>query len=370
MVLADRRKVDTLEQTPPSDLVWIQTGFLGDIILTTAALRRARQFFPGVKQHLITTTLGCKALEGSELIDSLWNFEKKRAKGPWGLWTQLRQLRRSVSSNLGSRPFTLLCHRSTRSALLGWGLGWPVVAYREGALSWLATHLVDRVAVWHEADRLALLLSAFGIERRSLYGSRPVLPLNEAHLKSRIGNVPWDKQPVIALAPGSVWATKRWPSAHFAELLNKLMDQTTAHFLLLGSTAEQSTCTEISAGLRSESYRSRLTDLSGQTSLDDLRSVYPRLAMLISNDSSPVHYGSGYNVPTVTIFGPTTKEMGFGPLAEHSAAIGLVHLDCRPCSDHGPQVCPLGHFRCMKDLLPSVVFERCMTVWNQSQSGT
>jgi heptosyltransferase-2 len=35
--------------------------------------------------------------------------------------------------------------------------------------------------------------------------------------------------------------------------------------------------------------------------------------------------------------------------------VAEVELECRPCSDHGPQVCPLGHFKCMKTLLPERV---------------
>jgi heptosyltransferase-2 len=59
--------------------------------------------------------------------------------------------------------------------------------------------------------------------------------------------------------------------------------------------------------------------------------------------------------PTLTIFGPTVPEFGFGPLAERHAVAGLDGLSCRPCHRHGPQRCPLGHWRCMRELGPEYI---------------
>jgi heptosyltransferase-2 len=56
------------------------------------------------------------------------------------------------------------------------------------------------------------------------------------------------------------------------------------------------------------------------------------------------------DTPTLTIFGPTVPEFGFGPLARRSVVAGLDELPCRPCHHHGPPRCPLGHWRCMRDL--------------------
>jgi heptosyltransferase-2 len=61
----------------------------------------------------------------------------------------------------------------------------------------------------------------------------------------------------------------------------------------------------------------------------------------------------------VGIFGPTTKELGFFPLAPdgRAAVAEMKELECRPCGLHGHHRCPRGHFRCMLDLEVSQVFE-------------
>jgi heptosyltransferase-2 len=49
----------------------------------------------------------------------------------------------------------------------------------------------------------------------------------------------------------------------------------------------------------------------------------------------------------VAIFGPTVPAFGYGPV-NPGDLIAEIALACRPCSLHGPQVCPLGHHNCMK----------------------
>jgi heptosyltransferase-2 len=68
------------------------------------------------------------------------------------------------------------------------------------------------------------------------------------------------------------------------------------------------------------------------------------------------------NTPTVALFGPTVPEFGFGPLADLSKTVGVEHLDCRPCDRHGPQRCPLGHWRCMRELSAEHVYEILQTL--------
>jgi heptosyltransferase-2 len=91
-------------------------------------------------------------------------------------------------------------------------------------------------------------------------------------------------------------------------------------------------------------------DTTGKLSLLASAELLSRCAGLVTNDSAPQHLASAADTPTLTIFGPTVPAFGFGPLAARRATIGNESLTCRPCDAHGPQVCPLGHWKCMREL--------------------
>jgi heptosyltransferase-2 len=151
-----------------------------------------------------------------------------------------------------------------------------------------------------------------------------------------------DERPLVALAPGSVWATKRWP--YFAQLAAELAAE--ARLVVVGGPTDTPMAEAIVAGAPS----ARVLDATGQLSLLASAELIGRAAVLVTNDSSPLHRGSAMGTPTVAIFGPTVPAFGFGPLAPRSVVVEHAAMPCRPCHHHGPPTCPLVHFKCMKEL--------------------
>ncbi len=350
------------KQLPPprvvTDLIWLQTSFIGDVVLTSAALELAHREFPNARQHFVTTSLGAKVIEAVPWLTSRVVF----AKGKKSTLAAFADVKRALEEKMpaAAKPVVLQTHRSYRSSFLCRYLGWPTITYAETAASWLAGTRVPRVAPLHEAARIALLLEPFGVARQAIIAARPklgALPLDPA--------APWTKAveaasgKLIGVAPGSVWGTKRWTKEGFAALTKRLLALEAHTVVLLGSAAERELATEVE---QLAGPSPRLLNLAGETSLDDLRRIYPRLALLVSNDSSPLHYASSFNVPTVALFGATIPAMGFGPLSDRALTVGVSGLSCRPCSDHGPATCPLGHFKCMRDLGIEQVYAACASL--------
>lgn len=337
-------------------VIWLQTSFLGDIILTTAAFRYVKSRYPGIKQSLITTPLGAAALKGHPDLDQILVFDKRGRT----LFAEAKRLRQELRSD-GEKDGTVLlqCHRSFRSSLLARCIGFPVVTYYESELAFLAKRRIPRVAVQHEVQRILVLLEALGEERSNFVDAMPCLPgANAASISEKISAFAGDK-PIVGIAPGSVWGTKRWPADNYGLLAEKLLDASEAAIVIIGSREEVAAADDMLAKV-SASHRHRVLNLAGQTSLDDLRALYPQLKLLISNDSSPLHYASAFRVPTLAIFGATVPALGFGPLAPGSRVAEVDDLPCRPCSDHGPQTCPLGHFQCMIRQGPEALFYQAM----------
>lgn len=333
-----------------SDVIWIQTGFIGDIILTTAAMSALAKIAPNIKQRLITTAAGASALDGHPLLESLHVF-KKRA----GLVQPFLTIGKELKKLNLRAPVTLQPHKSLRSTILARFLGFPTVTYEETAFAWTADIRIPRVAVFHEADRISLLLQGLGFTRDTFLNTKPNLPAEpppDTALTLRDAQLDW-----IGLAPGSVWNTKRWPVANYARLAHRILENPKMGLVLLGGSGDLDLCQDILNFCKKlpSGTSERILNLAGKTTLKDLRGIYPFLKSIVTNDSSPIHYASAFNVPTVAIFGPTVPAMGFGPLSDVSRIV-QSNDKCRPCGLHGHNKCPLGHFNCMNHLSVERVF--------------
>ncbi|HEX9608585.1 MAG TPA: glycosyltransferase family 9 protein, partial [Gemmatimonadaceae bacterium] len=164
------------------------------------------------------------------------------------------------------------------------------------------------------------------------------------------------EEPFVALAPGSAWGTKRWP--YYVELAKRLAND--FRIAIIGSKADSEVAAQITEALRPGAV------INGVGTLPLLASaeLIGRAQAIVTNDSAPQHLASAMGTPTLTIFGPTVPEFGFGPLAERNTVAGNNSLSCRPCDRHGPQRCPLGHWRCMRELTPEYVSSLLMEVLN------
>ncbi len=157
-------------------------------------------------------------------------------------------------------------------------------------------------------------------------------------------------KPLIALAPGAVGPSKRWPVSYYGEVAAHL-SRSGATVVVIGSPTEAPLAAEICAG------NPAIRDLTGA----DLRNAILALGsadVALSNDSGLLHVAAALGTPTIGIFGPTSP-WHWAPLNPLAAVVQAeVELDCRPC--HKP-VCRLGHHRCMRDIPAARVIDIAQT---------
>lgn len=155
---------------------------------------------------------------------------------------------------------------------------------------------------------------------------------------------------IITLNPGGAFgAAKHWPIGHFAELATRISNDLLRSVLVLCGPAEREQAREIVQRACSP-YVSSLAN--EQPSLGLTKAAIRSSELLVTTDSGPRHFAAPFGVPVVTLFGPT--HIAWSETFDGNA-IHLQHrLDCGPCQK---RVCPLGHHRCMTDLLPDRVFE-------------
>jgi len=330
----------------------IQTSFLGDVILTTPLISElARR---GTVDVLVTP-VGATALANNPHIRSIIPYDKRSTYGSaLGLWKTIGEIRSRCPYEAA-----YLAQGSFRSGLLGMMTGAKErIGFASSTGRVLYTKQVPYRPDRHHAERLWSLAMSDCADPPSRDQVRPRLyPSDEERRKIDLllrqsGST---DEPFVALAPGSAWGTKRWP--YYPDLAKKLAED--SRIAVVGSDADAALAAQIIDGLPPGCAINGL----GLPLLASAELI-GRARAMVTNDSAPQHLASAMGTPTLTIFGPTVPEFGFGPLAERHVVAGHEGLSCRPCHRHGPQRCPLGHWRCMRELTPEYIASLLTEVLN------
>jgi heptosyltransferase-2 len=154
---------------------------------------------------------------------------------------------------------------------------------------------------------------------------------------------------IYVLCPGAEYGiTKRWPTEHFTNLVQQLIsNEPDTHVILLGSKGDHILGEGITAQAKNIS---QIHNWCGNTSLDEAIALIGMSKALVSNDSGLMHIGAALKVPQVAIFGSSDPHHT-PPLSDKAKVIWL-NLPCSPCHQ---RECPLGHLKCLQDILPETV---------------
>jgi heptosyltransferase-2 len=105
-----------------------------------------------------------------------------------------------------------------------------------------------------------------------------------------------------------------------------------------------------------------VTSFAGRTDLATSVALIDRAAVLVANDSAPMHVACARGVPVVAVFCATTPALGYGPWGPRARVVE-VDLACRPCGRHGGRHCPRGTEDCMRLVEPERVRAAVHAVW-------
>lgn len=314
----------------------IQTSFLGDTVLTTPMIAWLAGIGP---VDVVATPRAAELLANNPDVREVIVYDKRGADR--GIGGFLR-----VAARLRARHYdaAYVAQGSVRSGALALAAGIRErVGFASSAGRAFYTTRIPPIENVHHAARLLSLATRDPLREFPAPAMRPRLypgHRERAAVDQLLANRA-QSEPLIAMAPGSVWATKQWP--HYADLAHELRDA--GRIVVVGAESDQPLAVEIL-----DATAGTAIDATGRLSLLASAELIGRAKLLVTNDSAPLHLASAMNTPTVAIFGPTVPEFGFGPLAERFEIAGRVGLACRPCDRHGPRRCPLGHWRCMREI--------------------
>ena len=141
------------------------------------------------------------------------------------------------------------------------------------------------------------------------------------------------------LSPGAEYGpAKRWP--YFAELSQKLQ----VPAVILGSQNDRQ------PGISGK-------DLTGKTTLDEAIELIAGADFVVSNDSGLMHVAAALGRPQLALFGSSSPE--HTPPQSPAARVLWLRVECSPCYR---RECPLGHFRCMREMGVEMVLDRIKTL--------
>jgi heptosyltransferase II len=336
----------------PGRILIFHTAFIGDIVLTLPLVQALRAHLPASRIAFVATPLASGVLRNHPAIDEVISYDKKgRDRGLAGVIRLVRDLRR--------RRFDLAIvpHRSLRSALIPWLARTPRrVGFTTSAAPAFFTDKVRYRRERNEIGRDLDLLTPLGVPSPPeslprLYPNEQDREIVQAMLDRReAGSAGFDASRMIAVAPGSVWNTKRWPADRFQSLCRMLIADGLS-VVLIGGEKDAELCEKVSEGLEAE----RLLNSAGHLSLLQSAEMIRRCNATVSNDSAPMHLAVGVGTPVVAIFGATVPAFGFAPAGARDRIMGVEGLSCRPCGIHGGDVCPIGSFICMNGISPAEV---------------
>lgn len=163
--------------------------------------------------------------------------------------------------------------------------------------------------------------------------------------------------PVLALAPGAEYGpAKRWPEEYYAEIATNRLNAGW-QIWLFGSQKD----VLINEKIMSLTQH-RCENFTGRTNLAETIDLLSLVDGLVSNDSGLMHIAAALQKPIIAIYGSTSP--AFTPPLSKNATILKLELDCQPCFE---RVCPLQHYRCLRDLTPDRVLT-AISAWRHNNN--
>ncbi len=166
-------------------------------------------------------------------------------------------------------------------------------------------------------------------------------------------------EPIVVVNPnaGDMALERRWPTSHVTALLSDLAARSNANLVLIGSPTERAYVESLVA---ESALGSRVINLAGETGLAELVALFSHAAVVVTNDSGPMHIAAAVGASTVALFGPETPAL-YSPLRSGPEQRHIVHhrkLACSPCMfvhDNKVLSCWFSQAKCMAGIEPADV---------------
>ena len=337
----------------------IAPNWIGDAVMTQPLLAALKTQFPDSTIDVLVSNwvapIYRACTEVNDVIEA--NFQHKQLQ-----WNLRKQLAKDLRARKYQACFVL--PNSFKSAIIPWLANIPLrIGYRGEFRFGLINLALDNPSkvnrppmVEHYLALGELFTDVEQLTAKSLTPKLNVASTAKQSINKKLSDANVDPNSVFVFCPGAEYGpTKRWPVHHFAGLAKILIqDHPGTNIILLGSKRDQQLAEEM---LEQSQNQINIHNWCGSTSLDEAIALIGAAKAVVSNDSGLMHIAAALKIPQVAIFG-SSDPAHTPPLSEKARVIWLK-LPCSPCHK---KECPLGHLKCLKDILPQQVLATLNTL--------
>ena len=308
----------------------IRFSSIGDIVLTTPVVRCLKEQLPSCTLHFLTRESFRAVISENPHIDQVWSIKKEISE-------VLPQLRAE------NYDFVVDLHKNFRSLGVRRALGIPASSFpKVNVQKWLLVNFkINRLPHVHIVDRYFKAVEKLGVKNDGK-GLDYFIPAKD---RISLHALPEGfTKGYVAVVIGGKHKTKQLPPEKVIDLCRTI----SRPVMLLGGPEDKDEAEKIATQAGASVYAA-----CGKYNLNQSASLVEQARVVVTNDTGLMHIAAAFRKPVVSVWGNTVPEFGMYPYLpgdeDRNAMFEVKGLSCRPCSKLGYEVCPKGHFRCMRD---------------------
>lgn len=333
-------------------ILCIRLDYMGDVLMSTPAIRALKQSAPDRHITLLTSGSGAAVARYIPEID-----DTIRYAAPWMKSSEAHDAAQDMAlvSRLAAGGFdaavifTVYSQNPLPAAMLCYLAGIPLrLAHCHENPYQLLTHWIPdpepQRKLRHEVRRQLDLVAAVGAHAEDERLSFRIPDADKAHVRDLLASMEIHPgQPWIALHPGATAASRRYPARHWTAAAQQLAAATGCPLVFTGSTEEASLVDDIRTAVPGTH------SVAGRLDLGQLAALVAQASVLVSNNTGPAHLAAAVGTPVVDLYALTNPQHAPWQVASR---VLFRDVPCRYCYK---SVCPQGHHACLAGVPPEHV---------------
>ena len=297
-------------------ILLIRLSSLGDIVLTTPAIRAVRSHYPNAYIAMLVAQQSADVLLENPHLNEIIQFNRLAKDKDTGEMIRILRI-------LRQRQFTLTLdfQRKFRTELLMYMSG----ASERVGKGKLCTVRVPDAEEKHATERYFDVLHAAGIPAENRQLEMYLSNAERTGTRDAFEKAGIKKQRLkVGLFPGAGWKLREWMPERFASIGDKLVQNYNAQVIVFGGPNEIELVANVCDLMQEQVYQ-----FAGTLSIRELAAYIEKCNLFLTNDTGPMHIASAVGTPTVALFGPG-NHIRFQPLGEKHTTI-RHDVPCNPC---------------------------------------